>query len=50
MRDLVRVASLSLADVMAASQHIRNLRESVSPWYLGSGVARYCGGQGASYR
>jgi hypothetical protein len=40
MRNLVRVAFSPPAGAMAASYHMRNLRGSVLPWYLGGGEAR----------
>jgi hypothetical protein len=39
MRDFARVASLPLAEAMAALWHMRNLQESVLPWYFGGGAA-----------
>jgi hypothetical protein len=40
MRDLARVASSPPLEAMVASLHMRNLRGSLLPWYLGDGVAR----------
>jgi hypothetical protein len=44
------VASSPPDEAIAVLSHIGNLRGSALPWYFGSGVALYCGGQGASYR